>query len=151
VRKSALTLLLLIVGLSGAPALTAQSTLTQTQALKIYVNPMGGGDVAENNMLTAKLVSHLVKHGVAVVEAIDDADAVLTGSGVVLTAPRGDGQVGYRIQAGMRLVNKDGAVIWADDVKSSRFSESASTSFSENVAKSVAQALAQKDQKIALR
>jgi hypothetical protein len=98
-------------------------------------------------MLSAKLISHLVKRGVSVTESVDDADAVLSGSGLFQSSSSDYGHVRYRLQAGMRLVNKDGSVLWADDVSSSRFSESASSSFADNVAKSVAQALSQRAQK----
>jgi hypothetical protein len=82
-----------------------------------------------------------VKHGITVVESEDDADAVLRESGVVQSSNDQYGQNHYRIQGGVRLVNRDGKIIWADDINSGKFSESASTGFAENVAKSVAKAL----------
>ena len=146
--KRFIALLLLISGIFGAGLLIAQSAPPQSQGPRIYVSPLEGSDTGVDNMITAKLVSHLVKRGVSVTESVDDADAVLTGAGLIQTSLSDYGRVHYRLQAGMRLVNKDGAVLWADDVSSSRFSESASSSFADNVAKSVAQALSERAHKL---
>jgi hypothetical protein len=145
--KVFIAVLLLISGISGPGLLVAQSVPPQSQGLRVYVSPLEGSDAGVDNMITAKLLSHLVKRGVSVTESVDDADAVLTGSGVIQTSLSDYGRVRYRLQAGMRLVNKGGDVLWADDVSSSRFSESASSSFADNVAKSVAQALSERAHK----
>jgi hypothetical protein len=58
-----------------------------------------------------------------------------------------DGHTRYRIHAAVRLVDKDGKVLWADDVSSSRYGQSASSSFSENVAKNLEQAVSAKVKK----
>jgi hypothetical protein len=145
-RKPVLTLLI-IFGILGAVRLVAQSTPPPSQGLKVFVSPFEGSNAAEASMLGSKLISHLVKRGVSVTESVDDADAVLTGSGLVQTSTTDYGHVRYHLQAGMRLVNKDGSVLWANDVSNSRFSESASSSFADNVAKSVAQALSPRAQK----
>jgi hypothetical protein len=45
------------------------------------------------------------------------------------------------VQAAMQLDNKDGVVLWADDVSSSFFALSATSSFAENVAKKLLEAM----------
>ena len=61
------------------------------------------------------------------------ADAVLTGVVQVQTRD----SVHYRGQAAMRLVNRDGAVLWAATVYSSPFAKSATSSLAENTAKKI--------------
>ena len=56
----------------------------------------------------------------------NDADVVLTGSGLIGTSLSANGNMRDHLQAGMRLVDKEGAVLWADDVSSGRFAQSAS-------------------------
>jgi hypothetical protein len=52
------------------------------------------------------------------------------------------GHVRYHVQDGMRLISKEGGVVlWADNISSDRFAHSASSSFAENVAKSLARLL----------
>jgi|SRR5580704_15022178 hypothetical protein len=142
-RKSVWATLLLICGVFGAVILSAQTATPKPSDLKIFVD-MEGSDPAVANMYAAKLISHLVKHGFSVVESMDDADAILHGSGLIQTYSTENGHTRYFAQAGMRLVNKDGAVLWADDIRSSRYAESASSSFAENVAKSLEKGLAEK-------
>jgi hypothetical protein len=83
------------------------------------------------NLITAKLVSHLAANGVSVIEDESDTkiDAILKVNYMVT-------EVGtqYRIEGPVRLIDGDGKVIWADDVRNSHFARSASSSFAENVA-----------------
>jgi hypothetical protein len=119
-RKSVLTVLLLLCGISGAPKLSAQIGPQSTPDFKVFVELEGSNpDLA--NMYAAKLISHLMKHGISVVESVDEADAILHGSGFVQSYSTEYGHTRYFAQAGMRLVNKDGLVLWADDVHSSRY------------------------------
>jgi hypothetical protein len=144
-RRSILAgFLLLICGILGKTALNAQTAPQGPGGFKVFVNPLEGQDRALANMLSAELISHLVKHGIAVVEAVDDADAILNCDGLIQTSTTEYGHTRYRIHAAVRLVNKDGKVLWADDVSSSRYGQSASSSFSENVAKSLEQAVSPK-------
>lgn len=144
-RKLIQAILLLICGIPGAMLLNAQAATDRSQDLKIFVD-LEGSDPAVANMYAAKLVSHLVKHGFTVVESEDDANAILHGSGLIQNYSTEYGHTRYFAQAGMRLVNKDGLVLWADDIRSSRYAESASSSFAENVAKSLEKALSDKGQ-----
>src|SRR5215472_7160919 len=50
----------------------------------------------------------------------------------------------YRVQGAMRLVDKNGVVVWSATVYSSPFSKSATSSFCENTAKKLTTFLAQK-------
>jgi Lipopolysaccharide-assembly len=142
-RKSILaSILLLICG--TAVVLKAQAAPEGPSGVKVFVNPLEGQDPALANMLSAELITHLTKHGIAVVEGVDDADVVLNCTGLVQTSTTENGHTRYRIHAAVRLVNKDGKVLWADDITSSRYSQSASSSFSENVAKSLEKAVSAK-------
>jgi hypothetical protein len=67
------------------------------------------------------------------------ADGLLTGT-VLVENP--DNQH-YRIQGAMRLVDKDGTVVWAATIYSSPFARSASSSFADNTAKKLSSFLTQ--------
>jgi hypothetical protein len=144
--KNVLSVLLLF----GTTLLAAQSAPVK-HIHRIYVaelhfrnNPDSGGFVR------SKLISSLVQEcgsGCTVVEDIgangdnggDTADGVLTGTVLVETS---DNQH-YRIQGAMRLVDKDGTVVWAATIYSSPFARSASSSFADNTAKKLSSFLSQ--------
>jgi hypothetical protein len=123
--------------------LSAQPAVRRVQEVKtVFVAPLDGDNAAVANLVTAKLITYIAKmHGVSVVESEDKADAILTGSGLVQNITNIYGRSFYRVQAAMRLDNKDGVVLWADDITSNRFAQSASSSFAENVAKKLVQAI----------
>ena len=139
-RRLALAVVTLIC---GTMLLNAQSAVKRLQDVKtIYVAPLDSQDATVGNLISAKLMSYLAKHrAISVVESAEKADAILTGTGQVQTVNNVYGHPSYRVQAAMRLDNKDGVVLWADDVASSRFATSASSSFAENVAKRLVQAI----------
>lgn len=92
-------------------------------------------------LVRSKLISSLAQHcgsDCSVVEAVDKdgdiADAVLTGDMLIQTSDSRH----YRVQGAMRLVDKDGAVLWAATVYNSPLGRSATSSFADNVAKKVA-------------
>jgi hypothetical protein len=134
--KAMLTLLLF-----GMTLLDAQSPVAK-RVHTVYIaelhsshNPDLGGFVR------SKLISSLVQHcgsGCTVMEAVagdgDVADAILTGDGIVQTSD----STHYRVQGAMRLVDKDGAVLWAATVYSSPLARSSTSSFADNVAKKLA-------------
>jgi len=140
-RRLLLTLFAVTCGLTVS--LHAQHSVKRLQDVKtIYVAPLGGPDAELANLVSAKLVSYLAKHReISVVEVPDNADAVLTGTGRVESRNNANGGVSYRVQAAMRLDNKDGLILWADDVSSSFFARSATSSFAENVAKKLLEAM----------
>ena len=90
--------------------------------------------------MTAKLVSHLVEHGVTVVEGKADlpTDATLKAT-YIFRAGRFEGPV--------RLTDRGGRVIWADEAQSTRSEHSASSSFAEAVALKVEDFLFKQSQK----
>src|SRR3954453_15226986 len=119
---------------------SAASSLEKLKEIKtIYVAPLAGADQPVADMLHAKLIGALSKmDGISIVEDEENADAILTGSGLLQSAAGEYGRVHYHLQGGMRLISKEGGVIlWAGNVASSRFARSASSSFAENVAKSL--------------
>jgi hypothetical protein len=132
----------------GVTLLDAQSSIKRLQDVRtIYVAPMGIDNREVCDLINAKLITYLAKHrGIFVVETLDEADAVLTGTGQVRTTTQ-NGLTFYHIQGAMRLDNKDGRVLWADDVSSSLFARSASSSFAENVAKRLVEAIVGKTDK----
>jgi hypothetical protein len=132
-------------------ALLLSTTLLCAQSVKhihrIYVNEMHFPSNPDwDDIVRSKLISSLVRDcgsGCTVVEengdnAEDIADGVLTGA-MVIQSDNGR----YRIQGAMRLVAKDGSVVWADIVYSSPFAHSASSSFADNTAKRLTTFLAQ--------
>ena len=141
-RRALLAILVLSFGLS-----VLQGQTGQAHSPKIYVAPLESTVQGLADMVRAKLISHLVKHGLTVVESEEKADAILTGDGLMQGSTNEYGHTHYRLHAGMRLVSKAETVIWADDVASGRFAQSASSSFAENVAKSIEDALSAKSEK----
>ena len=127
----------------GAALLAAQPSVERLQDVRtIFVNHFDSRNPEVANMVNAKLISYLAKyHGVSVVESEDKADAILTGSYQIQPVTNEYGHTRYHMQGQMRLDNKDGVVLWADDVSNSPFARSASSSFAENVAKKLVRAI----------
>lgn len=136
-------IILVALLLAGTILLNAQSATVKPTSAKhirrIYVNEMHFPSNPDwDGIVRSKLISSLVKDcdsNCTVVEENGDntedmADGVLTGAMVI---QNDNGR--YRIQGAMRLVAKDGSVVWADTVFSSPFARSASSSFADNTAK----------------
>lgn len=129
--------------------LNAQSAVKHVR--RIYVDELHFRSNPDwDGLVRSKLISSLVQDcgsDCTVVEAIgangdngeDTADGVLTGTVLVQSS---DNQH-YRIQGAMRLVDKDGTVVWAATIYSSPLARSASSSFADNTAKKLASFLAQ--------
>jgi|SRR6266567_5984122 len=136
--KSYLNMLTLVafvlaVSLLALP-LHAQNKKTIRVDQLVADNP---NDQGAANLITSKLISYLTKYGIQVVESGDEADAVLTGS-YVITSTSKNGYTRYHVQGAVRLTDKDGKVLWGDVVLSGPYAKSATSSFTENVAKKVA-------------
>ncbi|MFZ0773570.1 MAG: hypothetical protein WCA49_22845 [Candidatus Sulfotelmatobacter sp.] len=143
--KTALAALLLV----ATTLLNAQSAVKHVH--RIYVDELHFPNNPDwDGLVRSKLISSLVQDcgsGCTVVEDVgpsgdngsDTADGVLTGTVLVQSSDNRR----YRIQGAMRLVDKDGAVLWAATVYSSPFARSASSSFADNTAKKLASFLAQ--------
>ncbi len=145
-------LLMLVLG----TALQSSAQNEQAPAVKHPYRIMVAGDPGDTTtygkdqeLIRSKLISSLSKrcsHYCIVVEpAIEDdtkVSAILTGSWrVVEDCWNG---CSYSMQGSMRLIAKDGSVIWSDTVYSNRFARSASSSFADNVAKKLVSHLASK-------
>lgn len=130
---------LAVLLLCGATLLNAQSP-AKNHVRRIYIeelqfrnNPDSGGFVR------SKLISSLAEacgSNCTVVDngGDDNADAVLTGTVLIETPDNRR----YRVQGAMRLVDKDGDVLWAGTIYSSPFARSATSSFADNTAKKIA-------------
>lgn len=136
--------LLLALFLSAATLLNAQSS--EKHVLRIYVDQLHFPSNPDlDGLLRSKLISSLAQECGSECKVVEDfgpsesngsdkADAVLTGSGILESADNAH----HRLQGAMRLVDKDGTVLWADTIYSSPFARSLSSSFADNTAKKVA-------------
>jgi hypothetical protein len=133
-------------------ALILSSTLLGAQSAKninrIYVTEMHFPSNPDlDNIVRSKLISSLVRDCGSRCTVVEEngndsdevADGVLTGAMSIQT----DGNGHYRVQGAMRLVAKDGSIVWADTVFSNPFARSASSSFADNIAKRLTTFLAQ--------
>lgn len=131
----------LLAGIMLATTLAAQPAHIHT----VYVDEIHFQSNSDfDGIVRAKLISSLAQQcgsACTVMEAVDKegdvADAMLTGAVVVQTPDSRR----YRVQGAMRLVDKNGAVLWAATVYSSPLARSASSSFADNVAKKLAEFL----------
>jgi hypothetical protein len=135
-------LVFVLTAVAAASAAGSPAALKDVKA--IYVAPLEGQNGPVADMLHSKLIGALAKvDGISIVEDEENADAILTGSGLIETPMSEYGHVRYHVQGGMRLISKEGGVVlWADNISSDRFAHSASSSFAENVAKSLARLFA---------
>jgi hypothetical protein len=120
------------------------------QVHRIYVDEVHFPNNPDwDGIVRSKLISSLAQDcgaTCAVVEDVgpsgdngeDTSDAVLTGSLLVQSA---DGRH-FRVQGAMRLVDKDGTVVWAATIYSNPFARSATSSFADNAAKKLTSFLA---------
>ena len=97
--------------LLGVPALAQKPIKTVRVAPLVAENPRQQGTA---DLMTAKLISHLVAHGITVVEGKADlpTDAILHGA-YIFRAGRFEGPV--------RLTDRGGRVIWADEARGTLF------------------------------
>jgi hypothetical protein len=138
--KTTLTLVLF-----GATLLPAQAPIAKQQVHSIYVSEFHSRQNPDfDGIVRSKLISSLAQKcasNCTVMEIVsgdgDVADAVLQGDMLVHT-----NGIHYRVQGAMRLVTKDGAVLWAATIYSSPLARSATSSFADNVASKIASFLA---------
>jgi TolB-like protein len=109
----------------------------------IFVAPLEGPNNDYSQMLHEKVISGLMKvPGISVVDDETNADAILTVTSFLESHPTEYGHTRYLMQGGVRLTAKDGGlVLWADNITSSHFARSASSSFADNLAKSLNRAI----------
>lgn len=125
--------------LAGVCVTNAAESPRSKNVKTIYIAPMQGSSLC--NMVHGKLIDAVSKiPGVTVVGDESKADAVLVASGLMATPISIEyGNVLYNWQGGVRLLSSKhgGVVLWADDVSNRRFARSASSSFAENLARSL--------------
>ncbi len=138
--------------------LCAQDAVQRLQDVKkVYVGSFGDGPGSE--LIRSKLISRLAKSNrVEVVEVPDQADAVLTGVGELSTTAyynanstdtnaTASGGTRYHATAGVRLVNKQQKILWADEASNGLFFRSASSSLADKIVKNLLRAMSQGDKK----
>ena len=148
-RKFVHVTALLVCGVFAAMPLNAQSEKQQYNDLKVYVSPLQGSDAELAKSIREKLIRDFEKHGILVTESSEYANAILTGSGLMQSSFATS--VGHRptlrIRASMRLVNKNGVALWAEDVFSSRYAVSESASFVGKITGKVVDAMAEESKR----
>jgi hypothetical protein len=131
---------MLIVLLLAAALLSAQSTTKHMH--RIYVDELHFPSHPDMDAsVRSKLVSSLVQNcgsACTVVEQ-DTADAILSGSVDIQTSNSQQG----RAQGTMRLVDKNGTVIWAAMIYSSTSAQSIASNFADYTAKKLTTFLAE--------
>jgi hypothetical protein len=123
----------IVAALLAVPALAQnQKPIKAIRVERLVAEGCCGQDLAD--LVTAKLISHLVEHGVVVLEGDSDhpTDAVLHVTYTMRTLPPF-----VHIEGPVRLTDMSGRVIWAGEARSLPFSHSASSSFAEVVARQV--------------
>jgi hypothetical protein len=117
---------------------------------RIYVDELHfPGNPDWDGIVRSKLISSLAQNcgsACVVVEDMgangdngdDTSDAVLAGSLLVQSPDNRR----FRVQGAMRLVDKDGTVVWAATIYSSPFARSATSSFADNTARKLTAFLA---------
>lgn len=131
----------------------AQSGVQRLQDVKkLYVGSLG--DSEGSDLIRSKIISHLVKSGrIEVVENENQADAILTGASKVAqrayynanaTTTNANANAGtrYDATAGVRLLNKDSRILWADDTSNGMFARSVTSSIADKISKDLLKAIA---------
>jgi len=148
-RKLIRATLLLACGVFGAALVHAQAEMQQPNDLKVFIAPLAGPDADLVKSIQAKLIRDFEKQGILVTEIKENADVILTGTGVMQSnfATSLGHRPRYRIRGSMRLVNKNGVALWTADVSSSPYAVSESSSFVEKVTEKVAAALSEESKR----
>ena len=146
-RKFFHVLMLLNCGIFAAALLQAQTVTREPVNLRLFVGLLKGPDAELVKSIRAKLIGDIEKHGIIVTGSKEDADVILTGSGLMQAATNFRGRPHIHVLGSMRLVNKNGVTLWVGDVSSGSFSISESASFVEKVTSKVAEALAEESKR----
>jgi hypothetical protein len=116
---------------------SSQAAPNDTPRLRLYVGEIKGDEDLIKS-IRDHLVDELGKHGVALSPSPEEADVVLTGSGIH--------QVGTRfvvrskvteliaIRGEIQLSARDGRTLWSRDISSARWAVSQTQSFAETAA-----------------
>ena len=117
--------------------------------MNLYVKPLLGPDAELDKSVRQRLVSELLKRGIAVTESEESADVILSGSGLMQTSfpPSFGHHPSVRVRATLRLANKRSVALWTSDVSSSRYAVSETASFVDKASKAVVYALAEESKR----
>jgi hypothetical protein len=144
-RKFVSALLVLLCGMAAAASLHAQIESYSLGTLKVFVAPLQGSDADLAKSVTGKLSDRLASSGITLVGSGEEADAILSGTGLVRVTR--SSRIGHllsiRVHADMRLVKRNGVALLAEDISSDRTAVNEASSFVENAAKKVAAAVAE--------
>ncbi len=134
------------------PTLNAQRPVNRPLRIMVATNTVGNPNnwneqQKEEEYVRARLIASLAKHCrslcVVVETASDDDDpkydAILGGSWQI---QRECFNCGWYMSGAMRLIDRNGSVLWSDNIHSSPYSRSASASFADKVAKRLVKHLA---------
>lgn len=133
-----LTLFFVAIGLAVAGSSHDRLAKVKT----VFVAPLEGQTQGMADMLHEKLIGSLAKlPEITLVDDEENADAILSSALQIQALSTEYGHTVYVVQGGVRLTAKEGGVVlWADNVRSSHFARSATTSYANNVAKALEKA-----------
>jgi hypothetical protein len=127
-----------------------------SEVKSIFVDSFGNAEGAD--IIREKVINRIAKSGkVQVVDALAQADAILTGIGEITRGARyqassgtyggsASGGTTYDATLVLRLVTKEKQILWSDEAKPGGFSRSVSSSVADRVVKSLLRAI-EKDAK----
>jgi hypothetical protein len=144
-RRLIFAFLVLMGAMVGGVGISAQTDAKMPVRLNLYVKPLEGPDATLAKSVRSKLIDELTQHGISVIESDEHADAVLSGYGLTrATKCKGTNWGGHSstcVHAVMRLVNRNGVVLWTEEAASNRYSVNETTSFIDNVTKKTTEAM----------
>lgn len=157
-NRSLSALFCLICTLGASSLLRGQGAVQRLQDVKkIYVGSFG--DDENSDLVRSKVISRLVKLGrFEVVEVLDQADSALTGTSLVTrdryavanantTNSNASAGTRYHATAGVRLVNKEEKILWADDVSNGIFTRSVTSNVADKIVKDLVKTVSQSEKK----
>ena len=144
-RKFVAAFLALLCALAAAARLSAQIAPQPPQNLKVFVAPLQGHDADLAKTITGKLADRLAGSGIALVGSREEADAILSGTGLMrsMRTTRIGRLLSIRVHADMRLVKRNGVALLAEDISRDRTAVNENASFVENATKRVVAALSE--------
>jgi hypothetical protein len=144
---SKISAMLLLLGvIFAATTLAAQSGPSPS---RVYADAFIGPDATLVKSMRSRAVDQLSRRGVVFVESTENADVVLSATGLMQTnfASSARGRSSLRIRGAVRLVKKNGVTLWSGDVISSRYALNESSSFLDKLTEAVTNALAEEEKR----
>lgn len=144
-RTIAAVCLLFCLSVSSAVVARAQQADDAAPAsLRVYVHPVQGHDEELNRQIRSDLVDSLNRRGLRIVSAAEEADVVLTCTGLLKSARNSNyksHRPDWHIRGLLRLTRTDGVTLWNGDVSSSHFALSQKSSFVDAAMDKISRAL----------